>query len=107
MLKQVVERGTGKLAQIEEFAVAGKTGTARKLVDGHYSTARHFSSFAGIAPADRPRVVALITVDEPQGAQYGGTVAAPAVGALLRETLLCLGLEPRPKSDVAGLPAGR
>ena len=107
MLRQVVERGTGKLAQIEEFNVAGKTGTARKLVGGHYSTDRHFSSFVGLAPADRPRVVALITVDEPQGAQYGGTVAAPAVGALLRETLLCLGYQPRPKSAVAESPVGR
>ena len=107
ILLQVVERGTGKLARIDEYAVIGKTGTARKLVDGHYSAARHFSSFVGIAPADRPRLVALVTVDEPQGAQYGGTVAAPAVGELLRESLACLGVEPRRARAVAKGPQGK
>jgi len=107
VLTQVVERGTAKRADIDEYDVAGKTGTARKLVDGHYSSAKHFSSFVGMAPADRPKMVALITVDEPRNAYYGGTVAAPAVAGILREGLACMGVEPRPKSAVAKDPRGR
>lgn len=107
MLRQVVERGTGKLADVEGCLIAGKTGTARKLVDGHYSDARHYSTFVGFAPADRPRVLALITVDEPKGACYGGTVSAPAVGTLLKQSLAHLGVGPRPSSRVASSDAGR
>ncbi len=107
VLAQVVARGTGKQAGVDEYVVGGKTGTARKLVNGHYSAAKHFSSFVGIAPADRPRLVALITVDEPHGACYGGTVAAPAVGGLLRDGLACMGVVPRPKSAVAEHHGGR
>jgi cell division protein FtsI (penicillin-binding protein 3) len=101
ILTQVVERGTGTKAKIEEYANAGKTGTARKLVNGHYSSSKHFSSFVGMAPADKPRMVALITVDEPQKFYYGGTVAAPAVAQVLREGLASMGVAPRPDPKTA------
>jgi cell division protein FtsI/penicillin-binding protein 2 len=79
MLKHVVIEGTGQFAAIDGYQVAGKTGTAQKP-DSHggYATGRYVASFVGIVPASRPRLVVLVTVDEPRGAIWGGVVAAPA-----------------------------
>ncbi len=79
MLKNVVLDGTGTLAAVPGYQVAGKTGTAAKVdPDRTYSTSRYVASFIGIVPASRPRLVILVSVDEPQGAIWGGVVAAPA-----------------------------
>lgn len=72
-----VEQGTGKNARLEWCAVGGKTGTAQKFVDGTYRSGRYVSSFCGFLPADDPEIVCLVVIDEPRGAYYGGTVAAP------------------------------
>ncbi len=101
ILRQVVERGTGRRARLKGRAVAGKTGTARKLVGGRYSEEKHFASFVGFAPADRPRALALIIVDEPKGAHYGGIVAGPAVAALLERTLTHMGVPKKPQRALA------
>ncbi len=101
ILRQVVVRGTGRRAQVRGYDVAGKTGTARKLVGGRYSDRKHFASFVGFAPADRPRALALIIVDEPQGAHYGGVVAGPAVAAVLESTLTQMGVPRKPAGTVA------
>jgi cell division protein FtsI (penicillin-binding protein 3) len=79
MLKDVVAEGTGMYAAIPGYAVAGKTGTAQKP-DSHggYASGEYVASFVGIVPASRPRLVVLVTVDEPHGAIWGGVVAAPA-----------------------------
>jgi len=79
MLKDVVAEGTGQYAAMPGYQVAGKTGTAQKP-DSHggYATGRYVASFVGIVPASRPRLVILVTVDEPRGAIWGGVVAAPA-----------------------------
>ena len=78
MMRLVTEPGgTGTAAAVRGYHVAGKTGTAQKVVNGRYSNKVHTSSFVGIIPATRPRFVLLVTADEPQGAQYGGTVAGP------------------------------
>jgi cell division protein FtsI/penicillin-binding protein 2 len=79
MLKDVVAEGTGMYAAIPGYQVAGKTGTAQKP-DSHggYATGQYVASFVGIVPASRPRLVVLVTVDEPHGAIWGGVVAAPA-----------------------------
>jgi cell division protein FtsI (penicillin-binding protein 3) len=71
--------GTGRRARLEGFRVAGKTGTARKVdpVSGGYVTDRHRSSFVGFAPAESPRVVVGVWLDEPRGEVNGGEVAAP------------------------------
>jgi cell division protein FtsI (penicillin-binding protein 3) len=78
MLEDVVAEGTGTYAAIPGYVVAGKTGTAQKP-DGHggYATDKYVASFVGIVPATRPRLVVLVTVDEPHGAIFGGVVAAP------------------------------
>jgi cell division protein FtsI/penicillin-binding protein 2 len=85
MLKNVVLDGTGTLAAVPGYQVAGKTGTAAKVdPDGTYSTSRYVASFIGIVPASRPRVVILVSVDEPRGAIWGGVVAAPAFSQIAR-----------------------
>jgi cell division protein FtsI (penicillin-binding protein 3) len=73
------DSGTGAPAAISGFRVAGKTGTAQK-VDPHtkmYSKKKYVATFVGFAPVDRPELVILVVIDEPQGIAYGGVVAAP------------------------------
>ena len=77
MLEGVVRDGGGKKAYIEGYKVAGKTGTAQKFEDGHIASGKYVSSFIGFFPADKPQYLALVIVDEPQGAYYGSVVAAP------------------------------
>ena len=77
MLEGVVRDGSGKKAYIEGYRVAGKTGTAQKYENGHIAQGKYVSSFLGYFPADAPKYLTLIIVDEPQGAYYGSTVAAP------------------------------
>ena len=95
MLKDVVAEGTGQYAAMPGYQVAGKTGTAQKP-DSHggYATGRYVASFVGIVPASRPRLVVLVTVDEPEGAIWGGTVAAPAFQQIARFDLQYLEVPP-------------
>lgn len=91
LMARVVEVGTGKLAAIPGFTVAGKTGTAQKAVPGGgYSRDRTIASFIGFTPAEAPRVVIAIVIDEPKGKIHGGDVAAPVFAAIGAETLRIL-----------------
>ena len=106
MLKEVTtEGGTGAMASVEGFDVAGKTGTAQKAdpVNGGYSRKR-VASFVGFVPADAPRLVLLVLVDEPEASVYGGVVAAPAFGNIARGALRHLAVAPR-TSDLVPLAA--
>src|SRR5919198_3030996 len=95
MLQNVVLDGTGTLAQIPGYHVAGKTGTAAKPdPQGGYSNSKYVASFVGFAPATRPRAVVLVAVDEPHGAIWGGVVAAPAFKAIMQQTLQYLSAPP-------------
>ena len=94
ILKAVVVRGTGAPAALAEHVVAGKTGTAQKAVRGGYSPEKVMASFGGYVPADRPRLAILVVVDEPKGAEYGGTVAAPVFKEIAESTLRYLGVAP-------------
>ncbi|HEY8130964.1 MAG TPA: penicillin-binding protein, partial [Thermoanaerobaculia bacterium] len=94
ILKAVVARGTGENAALEEHIVAGKTGTAQKFVRGGYSPDRFVASFGGYVPADRPRLAILVVIDEPKGAEYGGTVAAPVFSQIAEPVLHYLGVPP-------------
>lgn len=98
MLTDVVTRGTGKRARAGRYQLAGKTGTAQKATPGRrgYVPGKWVSSFCGIAPADDPRLVCVIMVDEPVGAYAGGVVAAPAVGRILERALRYLGVPGTP-----------
>ena len=97
-LVDVVKRGTGSKARLEDYKVFGKTGTAQKPdpATGKYSSQLHVSSFFCGAPANDPRVLVLIVADEPTVGKthYGGTVAAPAASRLLHKTLLHLRISP-------------
>ena len=91
LLQRVVEMGTGKAAAIPGYTAAGKTGTAQKAVPGGgYSREKYVASFIGFTPADRPRVVIAVVVDEPKGKTYGGEVAAPVFSAIGADTLRIL-----------------
>jgi cell division protein FtsI (penicillin-binding protein 3) len=97
MLKNVVAEGTGTLAAVPGYQVAGKTGTAAKPdPQGGYSDTRYVASFVGVVPASRPRLVILVSVDEPKGAIWGGVVAAPAFAEIAKFDLQYLdgGVQP-------------
>lgn len=88
-LIRVVEAGTAKTAQIDVLPVAGKTGTARKINEnGVYVRGRYTSSFVGFFPAVEPRYAMYVRIDEPVGAFYGGTVAAPVFHQAMESSLL-------------------
>jgi len=125
-MEAVVWSGTGRRAYLPGYRLAGKTGTAQKTVGGVVSPSAHVASFCGFGPAEDPEIVVLVVVDEPQGSMYGGTVAAPAFGRLMRDIYRYLDIplvfkegEKRPGSEqgenepaevivpgVVGLPAG-
>jgi cell division protein FtsI/penicillin-binding protein 2 len=95
MLTGVVQGGTGTEAAIPGYTVAGKTGTAQKPDGrGGYSSSNFVASFVGMVPASKPRLVVLVEVDEPRGAIWGGTVAAPAFQAIARFDLQYLAVPP-------------
>lgn len=93
ILKSVVARGTGAPAALSEHVVAGKTGTAQKPAHGTYGD-KVVASFGGYVPADRPQLAILVVVDEPKGAEYGGTVAAPVFKEIAESTLRYLNVPP-------------
>jgi stage V sporulation protein D (sporulation-specific penicillin-binding protein) len=84
-MEAVVETGTGKVAYMPGYRLAGKTGTSQKTVGGVVSSSAFVSSFCGFGPADDPQVIILVVVDEPVGAYYGSQVAAPVFGRLMRD----------------------
>lgn len=95
IMEQVVERGTARTAQIEGYTIAGKTGTAAKLVNGHYSKSEYNASFVGFVPSRTPALTILIVIDSPHGnGYYGGTVAAPIFKRIAESALMYLGVGP-------------
>jgi cell division protein FtsI/penicillin-binding protein 2 len=96
MLEGVLEAGgTASAVEVEGYTLAGKTGTAEKVVDGVYSETEFVASFVGFAPAEDPRLLVAVVVDNPKGGDYyGGTVAAPAFGEIARFALPYLGIPP-------------
>ena len=95
-LETVVAKGSGKNAYNESYRVGGKTGTAQKVKDGHYIKNNYIVSFIGFAPADDPQIVVYIAVDNPkETVQFGGVVAAPIVGNIMKDSLQVLDVKPR------------
>ena len=98
LLKATTEKGgTGEGAVPAGYDVAGKTGTAQKVDSllGGYSETRYTSSFMGFAPSEEPKLALLVVVDEPQGGNYGGVVAAPIFKAIMEKVLPYLHVVPR------------
>jgi cell division protein FtsI (penicillin-binding protein 3) len=109
MLKEVTnEGGTGMMAKVEGFEVAGKTGTAQKadLTHGGYAAGKRVGSFVGFVPAEAPKLVALVLVDEPEVNVYGGVVAAPVFRNIARGALRHLAVAPQ-KPDLVPAAVGQ
>ncbi len=96
MLEGVIhDGGTGTLARVPGYRVAGKTGTVRKIGPNGYSEENYLSLFAGMAPASNPRLVMVVMIDQPSGDMYyGGAVAAPVFGAVMGGALRLLNVPP-------------
>lgn len=111
-LKAVVStNGTGANAQLAYYTAAGKTGTAQKIVDGHYVRNRHYSSFIGFFPADNPQLCISVVFDEPRNGYYGSQAAAPVFQQVAERSANYLAIPPEkiPTSTLAvsTLPAAR
>jgi len=103
IMEGVVERGTAKAAQIPGYTIAGKTGTAAKLVNGHYSTSDWNASFVGFLPSRDPAVAIIVVTDSPHTKGHtGGVVSAPVFKKIAEATLRYLGVGPtiNPSSPV-------
>jgi cell division protein FtsI (penicillin-binding protein 3) len=87
MLDSVVTDGTARDSKLAGYTAAGKTGTAQKIVDGHYGGHKYVASFAGYAPATNPTVALIVVIDEPQGAYYGAQIAAPVFKNVAEQVL--------------------
>ncbi len=94
-LESVVANGTGKNAYIENYRVGGKTGTAQKVENGAYLVNNYIVSFIGFMPADNPKYVIYVAIDNPKGVtQYGGTVAAPIAKNIFEEIISIESIDP-------------
>lgn len=103
MMEQVVSRqGTASLAALDDYRVAGKTGTVHKLIDGSYDQKRYRSLFAGFAPVSNPRLAMAIMIDDPRGDQYfGGAVAGPVFRDVMLGALRLMNVAPDKLSQQA------
>ena len=96
MLRGVLEPGgTASAVSVPGYVLAGKTGTAEKAEDGTYSESRYVASFVGFAPAQNPKLLVVVVVDEPTFVHTGGEVAAPVFGNIAEFALPYLGISPR------------
>jgi cell division protein FtsI (penicillin-binding protein 3) len=104
MLESVVsEAGTARRAAVMGYRVSGKTGTAWKAADGGYNSTKYMAVFGGVVPASRPRLAAIVVVDEPSaGRFYGGEVAAPVFAEVMSGALRLLAIPP---DDLQRVPA--
>ena len=97
LLEKVVSEGTGKKSFIEGYRIGGKTATSQKLPRG---SGKYIASFIGFAPADNPEIIGIVLIDEPTGAYYGGTIAAPVMREIFENVLpYYLGQWPDIESD--------
>ncbi|HIL40756.1 MAG TPA: penicillin-binding protein 2 [Methylococcales bacterium] len=101
MLEHVVEKdGTAYKARVGGYSVAGKTGTVRKIINGRYSKDQYLSLFVGIIPAEDPRLVMAVLVDDPKaGEYYGGAVAGPIFSKVMGRSMRILGIDPSFQKD--------
>ncbi len=99
LMRSMLEAAAGpdgaRRAQVQSYRVAGKSGTARKIVNGQYSKTKYRGSFVGFAPVSDPRIVVAVSIDEPSAeGYYGGRVAAPVFSDIVSSTLRRLGVRP-------------
>ncbi len=105
LMEGVVDRGTGKNARVPGYRVAGKTGTAQAVINGHYVQGRYLSSFIGFGPLPHPDLLTLVELYEPSGEYYGGQIAAPVFSRLMSQAFGAVGDPPQlPPPPVARIP---
>lgn len=105
VLGGVVAEGTGKKGQVEGFRVAGKTGTAQAVINGHYVQGKYVSSFVGFGPLPDPAYAVLVLIDQPQGMYYGGQIAAPIFSQVMGQVLADADVPPDPAlGDMTTVP---
>ncbi len=93
-MERVVTEGSGTAARIEGYHIAGKTGTAQKVIDGKYAQGKYVSTFVGMTPVDNPELTIMVTIDEPSaGPYYAGEVAAPVANEVLNNIFNYLSLK--------------
>lgn len=90
ILEKVVSEGGGSKGQVEGYRIGGKTATSQKLPRG---SGKYIASFIGFAPADAPKIITIVLIDEPQGVYYGGTIAAPVVADIYSNILPYMDIE--------------
>ncbi len=102
ILKSVVEKGTGVMAKVPGYSVAGKTGTAQKIdpKTRRYSTSNYTSSFCGFVPAEDPQLVCLVILDNPKKDYWGGSTAAPIFSRIVSRSVNILGISPKPADPI-------
>ena len=94
MTQVVGNKGTARRAKLDDYTVAGKTGTARKIVDGRYTHSKHLASFVGFLPAESPEICISVLFNEPEGLGYGGIHSAPVFKAIAKRAANYLNLKP-------------
>jgi cell division protein FtsI (penicillin-binding protein 3) len=95
IMEQIVERGTATYAQVNGYTIAGKTGTAAKLVNGRYSQTEYYSSLVGFLPSRNPVATIIVVIDSPRAhGYYGGPIAGPVFQRIAEATLRHLGVSP-------------
>ena len=99
MLEGVVRDGSGKKTYIEGYRIGGKTGTAQKYENGRIAAGKYVSSFVGFFPVENPKYLALVIIDEPQGAYYGSVVAAPCAREIFQGIISLKNIPPSIKNE--------
>ncbi len=110
LLKWVVAHGTGTMVALPSYDIAGKTGTAYKFINGRYSTNEYLSSFVGFVPADKPKVVIYVSLDDPRGIYWGGYTAGPVFKEVAKRVMaydLVPGSAPEARNQVASGQSNR
>jgi cell division protein FtsI (penicillin-binding protein 3) len=107
LFEGVVERGTAVQAKISGVRIAGKTGTSKKIIEGRYEAGNYIASFIGFFPADDPKIVCLVMIDNPRGlSYYGGTTSAPVFKAIAEQIINTTDLViPPSKTFIASVPS--
>lgn len=108
IMVDVIEHGTGKAARVPGYSVAGKTGTTHKVGSAGYEENRYRATFAGMIPAENPRLVAVVTVDDPRGEKYfGGEIAAPVFSRVMQSAVRLMSIPPDRPDELAAKFAGK
>lgn len=107
MMEKVISEGGGGRAAVKGYRFAGKTGTAEKLKEtgAGYEDNHYIASFAGFGPVETPEVAALIVIDDPVGAYYGGEIAAPVFGEIMTQVMRYLNVRPQAAQELAPIMA--